>query len=317
MRIESLDGVVYQGISEFPEHLDAELARTPGRAAEAWGALRFVEGPEIKTYWTQNVWRKPIRVEFDSIGEAANALRGIQRNWAPYLYNSFRRGTLIQDKLPPISAKPKAFPFILPDSPMGAFTLLDEKTMIASADCSSPFPGGIPRMAEDKEGPPSRAYLKVQEALIRARVFPQRGERCLDAGASPGGWTWVVAGLGARVLAVDRADLDPRVAAMEGVETLRHDAFTLKPEDIGPCDWVFSDVICYPPRLLEWVQAWLDSGLARNFVCTIKMQGEPDWDTVDRFASIPGSSVVHLFNNKHELTWTLLESRRASMQNDN
>jgi 23S rRNA (cytidine2498-2'-O)-methyltransferase len=69
-------------------------------------------------------------------------------------------------------------------------------------------------------------------------------------------------------------------------------------------DWVFSDVICYPPRLYEWVQRWLASGLCKNFVCTIKMQGsEPDFETTRLFAAIPGSTVVHLYHNKHELTW--------------
>jgi 23S rRNA (cytidine2498-2'-O)-methyltransferase len=33
------------------------------------------------------------------------------------------------------------------------------------------------------------------------------------------------------------------------------------------------------------------------------MQGEPDFDTPRRFAAIPGSRVVHLYHNKHELTW--------------
>jgi 23S rRNA (cytidine2498-2'-O)-methyltransferase len=90
---------------------------------------------------------------------------------------------------------------------------------------------------------------------------------------------------------------------MPGVRWIRHDAFTLKPEDLGPLEWLFCDVICYPPRLYEWIQQWLDSGLCSNFICTIKMQGKPDFETTRRFAAIPGSEVVHLYHNKHELTW--------------
>jgi 23S rRNA (cytidine2498-2'-O)-methyltransferase len=189
---------------------------------------------------------------------------------------------------------------------MGAWTLLDSHTMIASATCSSPFPGGIITFEEDTAGPPSRAYLKLWEALVRLRQWPGPGERCLDAGASPGGWTWALARLGARVIAVDRAPLADRVLAMPGVQWIRHDAFTLKPEDLGPIEWLCCDVIGYPARLYPWIERWLDSGLCKNCICTIKMQGKPDKEQRElsqRFAALPGSTVVHLYHNKHELTW--------------
>lgn len=301
MRIEELPGAVYHRLEEFEENFSRELGGTEPEAV--WGPFAHVAAPKGPVYWVRNVWTAPFRAEFDSISEAAGILRSIQRNWAPCLFAHFRRGALIQDRLPHVSDKPKPFPYTLPAAPMGAWTLLDEHTLLASAACSSPFPGGLVDFEEDKEGPPSRAYLKLREALVRARAFPAPGERCVDAGACPGGWTWVLAGLGARVTAIDRAELDPRIAAMKGVEFIKHDAFTLSPEEIGKTDWLCSDVICYPPRLYEWVQKWLSSGLARNFVCTIKMQGEWDQETTTAFAAIPGSSVVHLHHNKHELTW--------------
>ena len=208
-----------------------------------------------------------------------------------------------------VSQKKRPFPWLLPETPMGAFTLLDANTMIASAICSSPFPGGIIEFEEDKEGPPSRAYLKLWEALVLGRKWPKAGERCLDAGASPGGWTWALSKLGAEVIAVDRAPLDPKIALLEGVSYIKHDAFTLRPEDIGKLDWLFCDVICYPPRLYDWIEKWLNSGLCSNFVCTIKMQGnvdaanEADFETPRRFAAIQGSKLIHLWHNKHELSW--------------
>jgi 23S rRNA (cytidine2498-2'-O)-methyltransferase len=118
-----------------------------------------------------------------------------------------------------------------------------------------------------------------------------------------------LARLEAEVIAVDRAPLEPRIAVLPGVSFVKHDAFTLRPEDVGPLDWLFCDAACYPSRLYEWVERWLASGLCANFVCTIKMRGavggaaEPDFDTPRRFAAVPGSTVVHLWHNKHELTW--------------
>ncbi len=134
-------------------------------------------------------------------------------------------------------------------------------------------------------------------------ALPKEGSRCFEAGACPGGWTWVLRELGADVVAVDRAPLAPSLMEDSHVTFMTHDAFTLKPEDLGDFDWVFSDVICYPERLLEWVRMWLSSGRTRNMICTIKMQGAIDWNLVAEFAAIPSSRVLHLHYNKHELTW--------------
>ncbi|MDR3247328.1 MAG: hypothetical protein LBT39_00955, partial [Treponema sp.] len=298
-----LPGLVFQAAPGFEGHLEEELgpSAAPGSPATRWGPLYHVsEGPTTPVFWQQNVWQRPFRLEFDSISEAVRHLRGIQRNWAPVLHTQFRRAGLIDSQLPPISRKPRTFPWLLPDAPMGSWTLLDPHTLIGSPDCSSPFPAGLIQFAEDKEGPPSRAYLKLWESLVRARRWPLPGERCLDAGASPGGWTWALARLGAQVIAVDRAPLDEKVLALgeaaspvggqpgPSIQYIKHDAFTLDPTEFGHLDWVLSDVICYPPRLYAWVEKLLALGICENFICTIKMQGAPDYDTIRRFAAIPG-----------------------------
>jgi 23S rRNA (cytidine2498-2'-O)-methyltransferase len=308
--LKPLPGSIFQAIPEFEDHLEQEL----GTWDASWGPFYWVQNPPEPVFWFQNRWLNPFCLEFGSISQAASALRSIQRNWAPSLFTQYRRGALIGTKLPPLALKKRPFPWQLPDSPMGNWALLDANTLIGSAACSSPFPGGLIEFEEDKLGPPSRAYLKLWEALVRCGRLPAPGERCLDAGASPGGWTWALAKLGATVLAVDRAPLEDRVIAMPGVSFMRHDAFTLSPEELGPVDWLFCDVICYPKRLYEWLEKWLVSGLCKNYICTIKCQGkagsgsEPDDDAAyfevsRRFAAIPGSRVLHLCHNKHELTW--------------
>ncbi|GHV53845.1 methyltransferase [Spirochaetia bacterium] len=311
----ALTGRVYQAIPDFEDHLEHEL----GTWQDKWGPLYYADQHNAERpyapFWQQNIWFEPFRLEFDSISQAVAALRGIQRNWAPVLHTQFRRASLIESQLPPISRKPRPFPWRVPDAGIGAWTLLDAHTLIASPRCSSPFPAGAIEFEEDKIGPPSRAYLKLWEALVRCGKWPQPGQKCLDAGASPGGWTWALARLGAQVTAVDRAPLEDRVLAMPGVTALKHDAFTLTPEDFGPMDWVFSDVICYPPRLYEWIQKWLASGLCKNFVCTIKMQGEADYETTRAFAEIPGGTVTHLYHNKHELTWCKINSESMEEKN--
>lgn len=295
----------YLAVEGFESQLREELAQAGVAVRAAHGRLLLSDGPAHAAAWAANVWHGCVELPVPSIGTAAKALRDIQRNWAMYAPLHHRRAALIQERLPHVSAKPVVFPVAAPTAPLGSWTLLAPDRMLAAAACSAPFPNGEVELVEDKVGPPSRAYLKLWEALVRLRRWPQPGERCLDLGACPGGWTWVLARLGAHVIAVDKAPLDPRVAAMPGVEWRGESAFGLDPASVGPVDWLFSDVICYPARLLRLVERWRASGLVRNFVCTIKFQGETDHETAKAFAAIPGASVLHLHQNKHELTFLL------------
>src|SRR5262249_10918 len=155
---------------------------------------------------------------------------------------------LIADKLPKVSAKPIVFGAAAPTAPLGSWTLVAPDLMLASPSCASPFPNGEARFVEDPKAP-SRAYLKLWELFTLIGTHPQPGELCVDLGASPGGWTYVLGKLGARVISVDKAALDPRLAELPGIEQRRASAFALDPRTVGPVDWLFSDVVCYPKRL--------------------------------------------------------------------
>jgi 23S rRNA (cytidine2498-2'-O)-methyltransferase len=105
---------------------------------------------------------------------------------------------------------------------------------------------------------------------------------------------------------VDKAPLDPRVASMPGVTMRAESAFALDPAKEPPVDWLFSDVICYPARLLALVRRWIAAGTARNLVCTVKFQGATDHETAAAFAAIEGAVLFHGAHNKHELTFARL-----------
>lgn len=283
--------------------LEEELVRA-GVAVSAWhGRLALSESPPVASAWALEVWTDPREIEVASVKAAADALRAVQRNWAAYGVAHHRRMALIAERLPPVKARALVFPEPAPAGHLGAWTLLAPGRMLASPTKTSPFVNGECRFEEDRVGPPSRAYLKLWEACTRIGAHPRPGETCLDLGASPGGWTWAIARLGAAVVAVDRAPLDPRVAAMPGVAFRQGSAFAVAPE---PADWVFSDVIAYPAPLLEMVRRWVDSGLAGRVLCTVKFQGATDHAAAAAFAAIPGGRLFHLFHNKHELTfaWT-------------
>jgi 23S rRNA (cytidine2498-2'-O)-methyltransferase len=124
--------------------------------------------------------------------------------------------------------------------------------------------------------------------------------------ASPGGWTWVLLALGAQVDVVDRAPLDPRLSGHPRLEFREGSAFGLDPRAAGRCDWLFSDVVCYPERLAALVRRWLDAGVTERLICTVKLQGRRSEPALDALAALPGARLVHLHHNKHELTFVRL-----------
>ncbi len=289
-----------------PRGYEEDLAKELSSVVAQRGRLFVAEGAPQQVVWAQNVWLEPQAITIDSIGDAARKLKAIQRNWWLHSADHHRRAKLIQDKLPHVSAKPLTFGTRPPEGQLGSWTLWDENLVVASARCSSPFPDGEVIFVEDKDVPPTRAYLKLWELFTLLEVRPQPGELCLDLGSCPGGWSWVLAELGAKVFSIDKSPLADHIARNPNINWCSGSAFALDQRHAGKVDWLFSDVICYPDRLLEMVRRWMEFGECRNFVCTVKLQGDDYMTAVRDFAAIPGSRLMHLSANKHELTWVKL-----------
>src|SRR5258705_13248106 len=233
----------YLAADGFADQLQEELRRAGCDVARRHERLVVCEGPAVAAAWAANIWHDCVELPVESIGSAARALRDIQRNWAMYAPLHHRRAALIQDRLPHVSARPVVFPAAAPTAPLGSWTLLAPDRLLAAARCSSPFANGEVAFVEDRTGPPNRAYLKLWEALVRMRRWPGPGERCLDLGAAPGGWTWVLAQLGAEGLAVDKAPLDPKVSALAGVDWRGGGALSLGPPGGRAGGWVVSRIV--------------------------------------------------------------------------
>jgi 23S rRNA (cytidine2498-2'-O)-methyltransferase len=194
---------------------------------------------------------------------------------------------------------------------MGGWTLWTADTILASHDTSSLYPLAEMTFLEDQVNPPSRAYLKLWEFFTcYSPRLPRPDEHLLDMGACPGGWTWVMQSFGGKVTAVDKAPLEPRIASLPNVTVLEESAFGLDPARLSKVDWFFSDIICYPERLLELIKRWEKTGV-KNFVCTIKFQGPTDHAATARFVSELGGRVIHQHHNKHEVTWFKLEDEHV------
>jgi 23S rRNA (cytidine2498-2'-O)-methyltransferase len=296
----------YLAPPEFADDLATELGRKNIPILGRFGRLFWVEhlGP-IHLAWAESYWPEAERIPFTSISEAAKLLRARGRNWDHYAESLFRRTQLIQASLPKQKSKKITFLETLPTANLGGFSLLSANELLASQRIQPALRISDFSFAENRVDPPSRAYLKLWELFTIHMPPPKPDELCLDLGASPGGWTWVLAELGCRVRSIDKAPLAPSLAKNPKIEFWKGSAFSLSPKEAGPVDWLFSDVICYPDRLWKYVDSWLSSGLAKNLVITIKFQGKTDFATMEAFQSVPGSKLVHLRHNKHELTWFL------------
>ncbi len=90
----------------------------------------------------------------------------------------------------------------------------------AVEDNLSSWPGGARHFAQTPEQI-SRAELKLLEALEVFGITLTEGERVLDLGAAPGGWTRLLLDAHLSVIAVDPANLDPRLSRRAGLEHYR------------------------------------------------------------------------------------------------
>jgi 23S rRNA (cytidine2498-2'-O)-methyltransferase len=290
------------------ERLAGELKRAGVTVRVVHGRLFVTDDSPIDGAWAQNIWYDAVEIPIASIGDAATRLRARQRTWAPYAPVHRGRTSLITEKLPPLSSRPLGLGELAPPSPLGSFTLLEPNLMLAAERCSSAFPNGEVALAELRVGPPNRAYRKLWEAFVVMGKFPQPGDLAVDLGASPGGWTWLLAELGCRVVAVDKAPLDAAVASRPTVEEVLVSAFGLFPSavhDGRPPRWVTADIACYPERLFPLIERWSAVDPAPGLVFTIKFQGDTDHDVIDRLRRQTGARLAHLHHNKHELTLML------------
>jgi 23S rRNA (cytidine2498-2'-O)-methyltransferase len=105
----------------------------------------------------------------------------------------------------------------------------------------SSWAGGERRFKRES-GQISRAEFKLLEAIESfGLALPERGV-ALDLGAAPGGWTRILRQGGLGVVAVDPADLHPRLAADPGVQHVRALAYDYLRESKGSFDVILNDM---------------------------------------------------------------------------
>ena len=168
----------------------------------------------------------------------------------------------------------------------------------------STFPGGVIAHAEDKAAP-SRAFAKVIEAELRLGRHIQKGQACVDLGASPGSWSYVAIQRGAYVTAIDRSPLREDLMRNPRLTFQQADAFKFRPPQ--PVDWLICDIIAAPQRSIDLLLEWLREGQMSQFIVTIKFKGTEEYALLDQLKeqAAPLCSdfrLMRLCANKNEVT---------------
>jgi 23S rRNA (cytidine2498-2'-O)-methyltransferase len=148
---------------------------------------------------------------------------------------------------------------------------------------TAPWPMGIPRLRMPREAP-SRSVLKLEEALL---VFLTEAERrrdlkpgmfAVDLGAAPGGWSWLLARQGLRVIAVDNGRIAPAVMATGMVEHRREDGFDFRPRN--KVDWMVCDIVEQPSRVAQRMSQWFANAWCRHAVFNLKLPMKQRYEAV-------------------------------------
>ncbi|MDB4976285.1 MAG: rRNA 2-O-methyl-C2498 methyltransferase RlmM, partial [Myxococcaceae bacterium] len=154
---------------------------------------------------------------------------------------------------------------------------------------------------------PSRAARKIEEAFAWLNLEPGAGELCVDLGAAPGGWTYVLAERRARVIAVDPAQLRPEILAKKGVSHVQQSAFDYKPE--AEVDWLFCDMAWRPLEAAALLAKWGRNRWARLMIANIKLPMTKKAEIVARVKHILETEgdwknirVKQLYHDRDEVT---------------
>ena len=115
------------------------------------------------------------------------------------------------------------------------------------------WPGGIPKLTANA-GLISRAHLKVTECLQWSGIHIKPNDVCVEIGAAPGGVCQKLLQLGATVVAVDPAELDPVVAGHQKLTHLRMRGREIPHKAIADAKWLFVDSNVAPQHTLDTVE---------------------------------------------------------------
>ncbi|MBU6152846.1 MAG: methyltransferase domain-containing protein [Bdellovibrionales bacterium] len=126
-------------------------------------------------------------------------------------------------------------------------------------DGMEPAPGNQPLISLPATAP-SRAYLKLEEAIHRFKPECKAGTRVLEVGCAPGGASTAMLSRGFKVTGVDPKRVDPSVHQNTGFQFIQKTAKTLTRDDLKTAnpEWLVLDMNLAPLEALDEIHHVLE-----------------------------------------------------------
>ncbi len=120
---------------------------------------------------------------------------------------------------------------------------------------------------------PSRAWLKLEEAIARFGPPSEKGWKALEIGSAPGGATTALLDRGFAVTGIDPQFMDARVVAREGFTHIRKPTRFVTAAELAGCnpDWLVMDMSVAPGDALGELSHLLGE-LRANFGKSLKIR---------------------------------------------
>ena len=143
------------------------------------------------------------------------------------------------------------------------------------------FAGSLPEAA------PSRAYLKLEEAIALYQIPMRAGEIAVEIGSAPGGASYSLVERGLQVLGIDPGAMDPTFVERAGsrFEHLRKSVVAVERDELPErFEWLLLDMNVAPETAFLTLDEWLPAligekeGTLKGVVLTIKLN---DWRLAD------------------------------------
>jgi len=126
----------------------------------------------------------------------------------------------------------------------------------------------------------SRAYLKMEEALLWSRLPVQRGDHVAEIGSAPGGSCQALLDRGLRVTGIDPSDMAPQVLARPGFTHIKKRSADVKRREFTGVKWLTADSNVAPSYTLDAVEAIVTHAdvHVQGLLLTLKLL---DWSLAD------------------------------------